>query len=315
MRHLFICGTPLQARIAESIIKQKCLVASECAVFFYTSIENDKYLHYFERLRQICDTAHLFIADGHTIKSLLQAKKQLKKIHFDTIYLASPISAYSIIALGLGRHSELYTFDDGTANIFARSSYSKGIALSFKKSIAMKILGSSYTPDRIKGESMGHYTIYPQFKNNISDKLIPISLFNPPPAPASALKCSVILGTVFHETFNPFRAQEILKSLCASIDATKQEVFFLPHPRDQTTRINAFQMIDSRLMAEDEILNLLCHYSEIDLYGFCSSSQVNLAQICGVNNILIHTSETQESHDQMKLLLNEANVEFRTLEI
>ena len=315
MCHLFICGTLLQARIAESIIKANHLPASECATFFYANRKTEQYCHYFDRLSHFCDKSMLFFADGHTAKSLFQAKKALKSIRFKNVYLASPISAYSIIALGLGRHTALYTFDDGTANIFPISTYSKDYKLSVKKSVALKILGSSYTPARIKAESIGHYTIYPHFKNNISDKLIPIELFSPPPKPRSDLKCSVILGTVFHEVFDYDRPRVVLGKIQSLFKNKNHDIFFLRHPRDRLPDLNQFQTIDTSLMAEDAVLDLLFRYSEIDLYGFCSSAQVNLAHIQRINPVLIRTVEYEESYNEMAQLFEAMNRSFKTLEL
>jgi len=290
VKNLFICGTPLQSLIASRIIELNNLTSNDCTLFFYSAVKNRKYDHYYRLLSKQCAHSVFYYCDFKFPGYITNAKKILSEMDYMTVYLASVNSVFSLAALSLRKHRFLYTFDDGTANLSPSSSYAKTYGLSLKKYLALKLLGNTYSVQKIRQESQGHYTIYPGLTNNISSKLIPISIFQTVQNASAAGKCAVILGTVFQEAFGADFVADVTQKLETLSAKLAGDVFYIPHPRGEVLRAQSLETIDSEKIAEDIIFNLLAKYESVDLYGFCSSVQINLAHVAGINNVFLTMS-------------------------
>lgn len=286
-RKLFICGTPLQSLIAERIMDEEGLDKEQCSLFFYSYGDNDKYRYYYDRLATRCGRSCFYVSDFKYPDYILNAKKVLKNFEFDTIYLGSVTSVFCLMALSLRNHKSLITFDDGSANIRPNSDYARKYGFSVKKYLAMKLLGNKYSLRRIRQETQAHYTIYANFKNNISDKLIHISLFEGTAVVPETGRCAVVLGTVFREAFGSEHAEEARVRLLRFMETLRSHVYFIPHPRDRKDCSSNLFTVDTPGIAEEVIGELAKKFRYIDLYGFCSSTQLVMLGNERVSNIFL----------------------------
>lgn len=290
MKSLFICGTPLQSLIAARIIDLNNLAAEDCILFFYSGVGNKKYDHYYRLLSERCAQSVFYYCDFKFPGYIAKAKKIFSGMDYTTVYLASVNSVFVFLALSLEKHRYLYTFDDGTANLSPSSSYAESYGLSVKKYLALKLFGNTYSIQKIRKETRGHYTIYPNFTNNISNNLRPLSIFHGMQYAPGSGKCSVILGTVFHEAFGANSVARVIEKLEKLSTTLAEHVFYIPHPRGETLEVKELEILDSEKIAEEIISDLLAKYESVDLYGFCSSVQINMAHLPGINNIFLTIS-------------------------
>lgn len=290
MKNLFICGTPLQSLIAVRIIEVNNFAPEDCILFFYSAVKNRKYEHYYRLLSERCAQSVFYFCDFNFPGYIAKAKKIFSGMDYSRVYLASVNSVFVLVALSLKKHHSLYTFDDGTANLSPSSSYAETYGLSIKKYLALKLFGNTYSIQKIRQESLGHYTLYPGFTNNISSKLIPISIFLSKQHKEGSGRCAVILGTVFHEAFAVESIGRVITRLERLSESLTDVCFYIPHPRGETLHASGLQILDSEKIAEEIISDLLLEYAVVDLYGFCSSVQINMAHLPGVNNIFLTIS-------------------------
>ncbi len=290
MKKLFICGTPLQSLIAARIIEKNNLAADDCILFFYSGVKNKKYDHYYRFLSERCAQSVFYYCDFKFPGYIAQAKKIFAGMDYDTVYLASVNSVFVFLALSLKKQRYLYTFDDGTANLSRSSSYAETYGLTVKKYLALKLFGNTYSIHRIRRETLGHYTIYPNFTNNISSNLIPISILQDVQYAPGSGKCAVILGTVFHEAFEAVSVARVIQKMEALASTLAGDIYYVPHPRGEVLDLKNMELLDSEKIAEEIISDLLVKYEGVDLYGFCSSVQINMGHLSGINNIFLTIS-------------------------
>jgi len=112
--NLIICTSPLQILIAEKIIERHSNEAFFSVVIADTF--NAKYLQYYERLRKVSRKA-LLIQDKQGVLFRLLYHCLFRAGHIDKVILASINKQLLHRLLELIRPREIYTFDDGTANI------------------------------------------------------------------------------------------------------------------------------------------------------------------------------------------------------
>ena len=287
MKSLFICGTPLQSLIAAKIIEENDLAAEDCSLFFYSGVRNRKYDYYYGLLSERCSKSVFYFCDFRFPSYLAKAKRILSDMEYTSVYLASVNSVFSLLALSLKKHSFLYTFDDGTANLSPKSSYAATFGLTMKKFLGLKVFGNSYSIDRIRKESLAHYTIYPDFKNNISHNLIPVTILDTVNRGVGVGECAVILGTVFREAYETAAIPRVIDSLENFSTTLGKHVYFIPHPRDEEVTLRNCEKLDSEKIAEDVISDLLLQFASVNLHGFCSSAQINMAHVAGVSNVFL----------------------------
>lgn len=312
-KNLFICGTPLQSIIVKKIIESEGLEKKNCILFFYTYVKNDKHDRYYALLSELFSESYYYLCDNKYPSYVIDAKKIFSGLDFSNIYFAAVHSSFVLLALSLGKHKRIYTFDDGTANVFPRSSYAAKYGLSFKKFFGLVLFGNRYNIQRIRNESLAHYTIYPGFENNISDNLISLEIFPALSGEEKAGKCSLILGTVFREIFLGSKIEETLSNLSRFSQNVVGDVYYLPHPRSMETTIQGCRIIDSGKIAEEIIGELYQEYGSIDVYGFSSSAQFNVAHLAGLNNYLLSSSALKYSVKEISEMAADAGISLGTI--
>jgi beta-galactosamide-alpha-2,3-sialyltransferase len=290
-KSLFICCTPLQGVIAKKIIEHENLLKKDCIVFFYTSFDNEVYRNYYNELRELCSDGLYYVWQPNFPNYIRDAKVFFRKFIFSNYYFASIDSVFVQLAVSIGKKANIYTFDDGTANIAKSSKYFKKQKLSFKRVIFFT-MGNRYSAQRIRSNIDKHYTIFPDLLN-ISENKTTIQLFTDNLLIDTQKRCSVVLGTVYEEMpVESDDAYTIKEKIKDRVKKMEGEVFYIPHPREKKWNIPNVKYIIGAKIAEEVILNLRKEYSVISLFGFGSTAQINLALVNGVHNYYFNYNST-----------------------
>ncbi|QBM16370.1 hypothetical protein MARI_04500 [Marinobacter sp. JH2] len=276
--YLFICCTPLQGIIARRIIEAEGLDKDLCHVFFYTSFDNEIYRNYYNQVRKLCSTGFYYVWKPNFPAYIKDSKSYFSSISYHSCWFASIDSIFVQLSLGRGG-KDIYTFDDGAANVVSESHYYRNEkVLNYKKWIFW-LLGNRYSRDRIKDESIRHYTIFPGQKN-ITDNIKSVDLFLEEERCQSLGECVVVLGTVLRELCpSSEEVERVHTSLQGYIDRICEDVFYIPHPREGDVSIKNVEILRERCVAEDIVCRLLEKYNRIYLAGFGSTAQLTLAGI------------------------------------
>ncbi|MCT8845783.1 glycosyltransferase family 52 protein, partial [Glaesserella parasuis] len=167
--NLIICTTPFQMLIAEKVIEK-----NQCDIFHlvvFSSTWNDKYQHYMEKLlshKNVIFLKKYVVCKDKQFSRLCQLilvriLSLFLRGNVNKVYVASIDSIWVRLFLSSLDKFNLYTFDDGTANIFKNSFFYKDD--SFLMKFIMKLLCSRYTMLDLKRMSLEHYTIYKNREN------------------------------------------------------------------------------------------------------------------------------------------------------
>lgn len=258
---LFLCKTPLQARICLAIIEQKSLKNPEVIYSTQHNSGLDR-RYFFELQKKTSLSTYLFFAPKKHLNILnyLYEIKKLYSMHpmnrYDSIYLASIDNLLFRFIIKKNPQATLYGFDDGTANITPSSHYFNP-ETSWKLKLYRKLLGVP-SASIIKLSIKEHYSLYPNFQNIISaSKIIPLTLTLVSPSGDSQRnspsKSEVFfIGQPFAEYLDR-KDIEILKAWLAnqSID------FYIKHPREsQPITPNIPLLQKNELLAEDAIFEV-----------------------------------------------------------
>lgn len=178
---LLLVRTPLQAWIAEQVLRAEAVTNYDFVYFTHNDSGEDRY--YFNRLSANADHAQYCYAPTRRFDILghLDFYWQTRKWHYDLgheITLMGSIDSHLINSISRQQvTSELITFDDGLANILPSDRYCKDNT-SWRSRIYRKFLGASdlaSTRDRIAH----HYTLYEKFDNIVeSGRLKALSGWN-----------------------------------------------------------------------------------------------------------------------------------------
>lgn len=286
---LFICHTPLQAKIALRIIKDKSIENYD--VFYFTNVENDTQKSHFEALSSGANNA-IFWPCKIRFPYYFKAIKEIfyGKI-FDNIYLASIENIYCHLVLTYADFRHLVTFDDGNANIIYNSLY-YDCEVPLYKRVIYAALGSRYTMDGIKSTSEKHYSIY-KSKKNIIDNVEFIDFIDH----ERFLEREVIVGTecnVFLGSYFKYVVDGDVGEFCNLLSLyfeKKSSLYYIPHPMEKNNSFDNFRRITQPgLLAEDLILMLSKQYETVNVYGIGSSAQFNLSSVSCIRNYTLFSN-------------------------
>lgn len=286
--NLILCITPLQVLIAKQIIQQNTGQNKQPFIGLYLPYgDNSKHRYYFEQLQQVCKkSAFIELKNktwGERFTTLNTLKTTLKHLGIwqqpiENVYLASVDVLFLQFLISKVNFQHLYTFDDGTANIFPNSTYYQPLPKSISQKLFKKAVGITY-PDipRILAVSKRHYTIFPHEKNIIED-VEPIYLFdnikgNPPDnSPVRRLLLGQALDNFIGETVY----QEIVANMARefNIDA------FCPHPRENLDFSKTLPVVHSDKIIEDYLLDELQANpnTRFEIYTFISTAVFSLKE-------------------------------------
>lgn len=141
MKNLFICLTPLQALIAQALIRQTAPIPADLLMVCYPEADNAKFHHYYQQTAAQCQHSSYQIMPNGRFQREFALPKLLKNLEksYQTIYAASidnPIVQYPLSHLNF---QALETFDDGTGNLYPNSILYQNPPHSLKRKIINQI--------------------------------------------------------------------------------------------------------------------------------------------------------------------------------
>lgn len=294
-RILLICSTPLHCIVALRVFALRNINLSDCFFVYHSEVDDSKHRKYYEKISVHCKKSLFINSDKSFYRKMTDAIEIFSGISCDDVYFASPNHIYVQMALSMINQKRIYTFDDGTANIYKSSPFNRFFGLPILNMICSIFYGNRYFLERIKGELIDHFSIYHGIKNNMSIKyneidiigdLKKIKIDNENVKKQS--KCVVFLGGVYEEMCSPKHIKYLFNFIYRIFENVDSPIFYIPHPRERLSpEINA-NFLYSDLIAEEIIINLLSEYEEIDVYGFYSSAQLSMASIDNIKNFCIY---------------------------
>lgn len=277
MKNLFICLTPLQALIAQALIRQSPYPA-DLLMVCYAEADNAKFRHYYRETAQLCDFAE-FVRVPENLWwreiALFSITKNLQK-QYHTIYAASIDNPNVQFPLSHIAFEKLETFDDGTANLYPDSILYCNQHYGKKAKLIRKLQGIRHTTESLRQLSGCHHTLYPTQKNIVSPtktvKLWQNSDFLSPNSVSGSLKTQIIL---LGQPLFPQSEQNI--KLFNQIISLIPAHHYFPHPREDY-RLNS-EYIDSPLIFEDYLLKQIQQHpqTEYHIYHIASTAALNVA--------------------------------------
>lgn len=283
---LIMCVTPLQMLIAEKIIELKS--DENFDILTIALSDNSKYQSYFERVCQKCNSSLYYIAEP-SLKGFIKYTKLLRLNKLDkeykNLYLASIDSRHFQYLVSKNNRANIFTFDDGTANIIKESSYYLDSKPPIWKRIIWRTMGVKYYMDDIKSMSLTHYTIYKNIPNIIDNTFV-IDLFDKEIEQNNIDKTlSIFLGQPLYE-ISKYYSYEFIATTIEKYNID----YYYPHPREKGLPQGKYEVIHSSLIFEDYILDFLKRNptTQVHVYSFTSSALLNISQIERVKLNLIY---------------------------
>ncbi|RRD91307.1 glycosyltransferase family 52 [Conchiformibius steedae] len=295
--NLIICLTPLQMLIAEKIIS---LFPSEKFSLIVIALnDNQKYRYYYDRLSVRVDRS-IYFSDTFRFFSFIKFIiffKFIKKwgnIYYNKYFVASIDSRYVHYVLSQTNNPVVYTFDDGTMNIYRNSTYYQKTNINLLKYLLWKFLGVRYFQEDVKLFSRLHYSIYFEV-DNIIDNVQYLKLFdftnNSKDKKNNSKIEQIQCGTGNGESISFFLGQPLndfgdnidYNVVNDFIDRYNISYYFL-HPRENLRVVEDIinvPIFNSELVFEDFILNfcMVNRVCDIKLYSISSSVIFNLSSI------------------------------------
>lgn len=280
-KSLIMCVTPLQMLIAEKIIHK--FKDQKFDVIVVALADNEKYRYYYKKLEKIsCNSFYYVPKDGFL--GFLEYINVLKKNGFagkyTNCFLASINSRHLQYIISKNKNTNIYTFDDGTANIIQNSIYYTDEKIFSWKKLIWQCIGIKYYMNDIKKLSKKHYTLYEGVSNIIENTEF-LNLFESLESGCEPIKkINIYLGQPLTEISDKFTEQYILKAL-----DNLQIDYYFPHPREKLIPKGNFEIISTPLIFEDYLIEYLAENKteDINLYSYISSALLNVKSLDRVN--------------------------------
>lgn len=295
-RSLIMCVTPLQMLIAEKIIAINSEESFDLLVVALN--DNEKYRNYFERLKKVCVNS-LYYIQGKGRLAFFDYIKSLNKtnldIKYNNIYLASIDSRHFQYIFSKNISANIYTFDDGTANIITSSLYYSNTKPKFLKRSIWRVLGVRYYMEDLKEKSLLHYTIYKDIPNIIKSQqytsLLPATAQNQNITKDRTVK--FYLGQPLTDISKDFD----LSFVENNIDKLDIDYYY-PHPREASYPKGNYQIIESSLIFEDYIVQFLEDNPDVgvDIFSFTSTALLNIMSLDRLQATYIHENQIFSLH-------------------
>lgn len=302
--NVLVCKTPLQTLIANKIIDH--YPNERFILIMILSHFNDKNIYYFNKLKNRVEHAILIDDTSYSrnkfifLLELIFFKNPISGLKIKRFFLANTTSLYAQIILTESNIEEIYTFDDGLANIIDKSPLLSE-SRSIKNSIVNFLIKNNYSPKKIVDRSICHYTIYPNIKN-IIDKTYPIKLwsdFSTNKSCRSTRVLKILLGQPIFTDAN--RNALLIRKTCSKFGIDK----YFPHPLE-TYSISDIEYIESPLIFEEYILDKIIKDSKVIVYTYFSSVALNIYSMPNVEiriikvNSIDNTTSINESYELFK---------------
>ena len=300
-RSIIMCMTPLQLLIAEKIIQLNS--GNEFDLILVVKGEvNEKYLHYYNRVKKLCHKALLFVRKSSGFSTFVKFVSTVKSQNMDqgyqSIYLANINTRYFQYIASININANLYTFDDGIANITSFFFKSSDFKASQLKKMLWRAVGINFFTNDLIDRSLLHYTLYSNIPN-IIDKTVPISLIDEvqircyTDSKIGCEKVKFFLGQPLEgldPRFNEAYILSCLKQL--NID------YYFKHPRETYNLDKKCNLLNSPLIFEDFIINFLKENpnKQIEVYSFVSSALLNISNVKSIKLFYVYNEKLYETY-------------------
>jgi len=266
----FICVTPLQLHIAANIIKLENI---ENYVLININPHDSLVLrNYFEIIAKGALQSDLLFMRSRLPGNYFMLKRALnkwEKYNITAIYASSISNVWVQHIINMYKSAKITSFDDGSVNLSKLGEFVVEKKLNVRQRIVYYLLrgrtriGTTYT--RISR----HYTIYRDSDNIIpKDRCYFINVFKEVrTADPRFDKIKVFLG------FVPNNA-----TYFQAVEWVNPDIY-IPHPMEKA-RPPHVKCVETDLLAEMYILNLLNDYKQVDLYSCASTVLLNLNGPC-----------------------------------
>lgn len=293
--NLLICSSPFQVLVAKKIIEhypEKSFYGMMLLVS-----DNAKYRHYANELINSCQDGQCYVLKkskhlGLILLDLLALKiKGLVLKNIEDIYLASFDSILVQTLISGIDFRNLYTFDDGTANLVKDSYYyhqDRHTALTAQ--LLKKLLNNPYDLLTLKEKSKKHFTVF-HAKNVMKNAhYLPLLPTNHQPnnhdKKANKNQKIMMVGQPIYE-MNPALTKAQIKQknrkLSQKVVQTFAVEYYLPHPRENY-HLDGVDYIHSELVAEDYFYQNIASDTDYVIYTFCSGA---VLPFVGMDNVKI----------------------------
>lgn len=276
--NLIICTSPLQVLIAERIIE--LYPEEQFYGVMFTQTQNDKFIHYTQRLRKACKGKLLHIQASYepwgnrwtTLKLIYQAikAKRVTKIFFASLDL-NEIGIF----IRFNPQAELISFDDGTINIVPNALDIFHEFQTTSRQGGLNRLLNLPSVDNILKRITRHYTIYDA--PNICPNAVKIDLFRTLEQvqtqsghPTGSTR--ILLGQVLW-TEDPKRNQLLDQYVVQQYGITQ----YIPHPKVEVQTLEGATVIQSPYIFEDYLTQAIeaDPSSKFIIYTYCSTAALN----------------------------------------
>ena len=248
---LYICLTPLQAWIAQQLIRQKQPAPAHLLMICYAEADNDKFHHYYQQTAALCEHSDYVVLSQNKWCRKFMLPKLQKNIakQYDTVYLANVDSESVHYVLSHIAFNHLETFDDGTANLYPNSIFYQTQTFNLIKQIYRCLQGIRYQTKDLRELSQQHHTLYPQLPNIVAHTT-PLRLWHDDldilsKQPAQSYK--ILLGQPL------FEQAEDNVDLFTTLNRHIQADAYFPHPRE-SYRLPDVVYIQTPLIFEDYLI-------------------------------------------------------------
>lgn len=284
--NLILCATPLQAFLAIKIIDEQ---SDKFDCIMFCAYDSEKYRFYYEMLAKKCVNAEFVLYSRDEkwqyLKMLWQIRQRKIKA-YDAIYLSNTNAIWIHAVLSATVFNEIYTFDDGMANIVKSSRLydsKKGLV----ESLLYVVLNIKYNQEFIKKNTTAHYTIYPDFAN-IHKNLIAIQFFDKNiDFKKNKHTKKIMLGQPIFESDGK-KSKEISQRV---IKAFTIDHYF-PHPREHYV-LEEVEYIDTPMIFEQYLVSEIEKSPDclFKIYTFYSSAALNVYYLPNVQVIAVKSED------------------------
>lgn len=296
--NIFLCRTPLQARICLEIIRDNKISEFDLIYFTQDDSESDK-KYFLELSNKANKSAYIFVKKqkkdifNHIFSIFEFSRKGFTNKYFN-IYLASIDSLLFRFVVKKNPQALIYGFDDGTANITQIGSY-HNINGSGKSFIYERLFGVSSIKD-IKSRIIKHYSIYPGYSNIVPDsKLSFLNLFSSKNlSQKNERRITYFIGQPFHEYLDLDEISKLKSWLIEqSID------YYIMHPRETTPLLDVKLLDKKGMIAEDAI--------------FKNAGESKVRIISAYSTVLFNISSQDAEKIYISLSNDESEIQRRSL--
>lgn len=284
-KSLIMCVTPLQMLIAEKIIHK--FHAHKFDVLVVALADNEKYQYYYKKLKKVsCNSLYYVPKSGFLgfLEYIEIVKKNRFLDNYKNCFLASIDSRHFQYIISKNKNTNIYTFDDGTANIIKNSNYYLNKEITFWKKLIWRFVGVKFYMNDLKKLSKKHYSIYKDIPNIINNVEYLNILNIHGDKKMGRQKIRIYLGQPLGEVSNLY-TNDYINQIIERININ----YYFPHPREIIDDNVNYIIVKTHLIFEDYFIELLNSNEDlqIEVYSFISTALLNVAKLPRVNAVFM----------------------------